>query len=124
MQIALDKATNDIIKSADGGIERVSEGRYVVQSLRSKLRTFLGEWVLDPSVGWLSMGYPNAFTDFERNPDLYSIETRAREIILGTDGVLLIESLTSTISRREVTIIFKAITTYGEIDLTVPWGIN
>lgn len=124
MQIALDKDTNDIIKNPNGGILRVTDGRYVVQALRSKLRTFLGEWVLDPTVGWLSLGLPNDFTDFERNPDLNSIETRAREIILGTAGVLLIESLTATLANREVTITFKAQTTYGVIDLVVPWGIN
>lgn len=115
--LALDKETGDLIKSVDGGVTRVSEGRFIVQQVQCKLRTFLGEWALDSSVGWVN------FSDFEKNFDAFSIETRARSIILNTDGVLGIESLTSTYSNRKFTLSFTAKTIYGVIDLTIPWGV-
>ena len=101
-----------------GGVLRTEEARFTVQQVRSKLRTILGEWALDQSVGWLEI------SDFERNPDLRSIETRARIIILGTEGVLSINSMNSSIVGRQVFLTFEASTIYGEFDLTVPWGIQ
>lgn len=117
-QLAIDKTTGDLFKPAGGGVSRVSEGRFVVQQVQSKLRTNLGEWALDTKVGWLN------FNDFVKNYNLADIETRAREIILGTQGVLAIETLSSTYSNRVLTLSFVAQTLYGEIDLTIPWGVN
>ena len=117
MYLALDKATGDLIKPVDGGVARVSDGRFIVQQVQCKLRTFLGGWVLDKSIGWLE------FSDFEKNYDAFSIETRARSIILNTDGVLGITSLDSTYSNRTLTLSFTAETIYGVIDLTIPWGV-
>ncbi len=116
MHLALDKTTGDLIKKAGGGVERVSEGRFIVQQVQSKLRTWLGEWALDPTLGWVN------HEDFEKNYNQSDIERRAREIILETQGVISINSLTTTYSARKLTIQFTASTTYGTIDLTVPWG--
>jgi hypothetical protein len=116
MQLALDEATNDLIKGATGGVERVTEGRYTVQAVRSKLQVVLGEWVKDPTIGWLN------FSDFERGYDLFDIETRARRIILNTDGVEAIDTMDLVVSQRVLTLTFTARTIYGTIDLTIPWG--
>lgn len=116
MHLALDKDTHDLILPDGGGVSRVSEGRFVVQQVKSKLMAWLGEWELNPNVGWLS------FSDFERNPDLFLIESKARQVILGTQGVSSIESLVMNLESRMLTIQFKAKTKYGEIDLTVAWG--
>lgn len=113
--LALSETTGDMILPNGGGVSRVSEGRFVVQQVRSKLRTFLGEWALDASVGWLT------YTDFEKNWQEFRIEDRARRIILGTDGVTSIDSLTSTYFDRKLEITFTARTIYGTINLTVPW---
>ncbi len=116
--LALDSTTGDLIKSDGGGVARVDRGRFVVQQVQCKLRTWLGEWALDTSVGWL------AIEDFEKNFNKTDIERRARQIILATQGVLSISSLTSSYSQRTFTIQFRAETTYGEpIDLTIPWSI-
>lgn len=115
MQLALDKSTNDLFKPAGGGVTRTSEGRYTVQAVQSKLQTILGEWTLDPTVGWLN------FADFEKNYNLFDIELRAREIILGTKGVLAIDEMDLAVSKRVLTLSFKATTIYGGISLTVPW---
>ena len=116
MQLALDKTTGDLILKDGGGVERVSEGRFVVQQVQSKLRAWLGEWVLDPSIGWLN------FEDFEKGFDQSGIERRARSIILNTQGVSTILAMNTTYSNREVTLQFSARTLYGTIDLTIPWG--
>lgn len=116
MFLALDKTTGDLILKSGGGVERVSEGRFIVQQVQSKLRAWLGEWLLDPSIGWLN------FSDFEKAYNQSDIEQRAREIILTTQGVSIINSMETSYSNRKLTIDFSAETIYGTIDLTIPWG--
>tara|TARA_R110000796_G_scaffold14055_8_gene46139 strand:- start:589 stop:945 length:357 start_codon:yes stop_codon:yes gene_type:complete len=115
--LALDKETGDLILPAGGGVARVTDGRFIVQQVQCKLRTWLGEWVLDQDIGWLSN------LDFDKNYDEASIQRRARTIILETQGVLEIISMTTVYSKRKLTIEFVAETIYGTIDVTVPWGI-
>jgi hypothetical protein len=114
--LALDKVTNDIIFPAGGGVTRVDEGRFVVQQVSSKLKTLLGEWALDPSIGWIKIG------DFKKNYDFFEIEDRARSIILATDGVSAVISITSSLVGRRLDIAVEAKTIYGDINLTIPWG--
>lgn len=115
LQLALDRS-NDIILKDGGGVERVSDGRYVIQLVKNRLMTSLGEWLLDPRLGWLSLD------DYESNPDLFDLELRARQIILDTPNVKSIDNMTLELSQRTLTLTFSAITTFGVIDLTVPWS--
>jgi len=117
IQIALDPATNDIVKLDSGGIARVKEGQYTVQLVKNRLKTQLGEWLLDPTVGWLN------FDVFERNPDLFNIELKARQIILSTHGVQAIESLSTELVSRTLLLSFVATTIYGGIEVTIPWSL-
>jgi hypothetical protein len=116
MQLALDKATGDLMKPTGGGITRVSKGRFVVQQVQSKLSVLLGEWPLDRSIGWVNMA------DFVRNYNIYSIERRARQIILSTKGVLVIDTLSIDVAARVLTLTFTARTIHGNIELSVPWN--
>jgi hypothetical protein len=116
IQLALSGTTNDLVFPASGGVQRVDKGRFVVQQVKSKLQTWLGEWALDPAVGWVGQ------TDFEKNYELFDIEDRARTLILATQGVNAVTSITSSFEDRKLTIGVVAQTIYGEIDLTVPWG--
>lgn len=116
-QIALNRATNDIVMLEGGGIARVTDGEYTVQLIKSKMLTLLGEWRLDASKGWINYG------DFKRNPDLFDIEFRARAVILSCKGVQKIDSLTMELSRRTLTVTFHATTIYGGIELTIPWSM-
>lgn len=116
MQLALDEVNHDLILSATGGVERVTDGRYTVQLVKSKLLTGLGEWALDPRLGWISLD------DYEKNPDLFLIELRARQVILNTPNVKSIEEFDMVLKNRVLTLTFKALTTFGFIDLTIPWG--
>ena len=115
IHLALDKSTGDLIKQEGGGVARVTDGRFVVQQVQSRLRTQLGEWILDTKVGWLN------FSDYEKDYDQFGIETRAREIILSTQGVQSIQTLELTYSQRKLTLTFDATTIYGAISLTIPW---
>jgi len=115
IHLALDKSTGDMILAEGGGVSRVTDGRFVVQQVQSRLRTALGEWILDPRIGWLN------FSDFEKNFDQFEIETRARAIIISTQGVSSITSLVAIYENRKMTINFEAVTIYGTISLTVPW---
>jgi len=116
MQLALDEVNNDLILKAGGGLERVDSGRFTVQLVKNRLLTALGEWLLDPRIGWLSLD------NFEKNPDLFDIELRARSIILNTPEVKTIEEMKLELRDRVLYLDFQATTTFGLIDLTIPWG--
>lgn len=114
--LALDKSTGDLVLADGGGVARVDDGRFVVQQVQSKLRTGLAEWILNPLLGWISI------EDFEKGWDRFDIEARARKIILQTQGVLAVDSMTATYEARKLVIQFEARTIYGTIALTVPWS--
>jgi len=116
-QLALNKATHDLFKPEGGGVTRVNDGRYTVQAVQTRLLTTLGEFALDPRLGWLSL------KDFEKNPDLFDIELRARTEILDVKGVLSVESMNLELDNRVLHLSFEAITVYGRIELTVPWSL-
>lgn len=114
--MALDKATNDLVLSASGGISRVQDGRFIVQQVSSRLKTWLGEWALNPTIGWVN------YEDFVKQYNLYDIEDRAKIIVLGTQGVDAVTSIGATFLGRRLTLTIEAKTIYGEISLSVPWG--
>ena len=115
MQLALTQ-NQDLILNPAGGVVRVTDGRYVVQLVQNRLNCILGEWLLDPRVGWLNQD------DYEKGYDLFSIELRARAIILSTPNVKEITSLSTEVVKRILYLTFTAKTTFGTIDLTVPWS--
>ncbi len=116
--LAIDKGTHDIIFPEGGGVSRVDAGRFVVQQVKCKLLSWLGEWVLDPRVGWL------APEDFEKNYDAYDIEDRARQIMLNTDNVQSVNFIKLTYKSRKLLMEAEMQTSYGVINLTVPWGVK
>lgn len=118
LQIALDEATNDIIKLEGGGIVRVRDGRYTVQLVKNKLLTLLGEWRLDPTKGWINLD------DFKRNPDLFDLEIRAKKVILSVHGMQRVDDMTLELSKRVLTLTFTATSIYGGINLTIPWSLD
>lgn len=113
--LALDKSTGDLIFPDGGGVARVDDARFVVQHVQSRLNAVLGAWILDPLVGWVNRH------DFEKGFDTFDIENRARKIILSTEGVKSIITMSTTFSQRILTITFTANTIYGIIDVTIPW---
>ena len=81
MDLKIDDTTGDIV--VDGDLVTVSESYEVRQYLRSKLKTFLGEWFLD-----LTVGVPYYEEVFKKNPDAVVIDAAFKEAILSTPGVL------------------------------------
>ena len=114
--LALDKDSNDLIKPTGGGVSRVKDGRFLVQQLRCVLNTVLGEWVLDPSIGFLNL------RGHTKHYDKFDIETRLYEVALSVEGIKRIYDVSIILERRVLTIILKAETKFGGIDLTIPWG--
>lgn len=115
MHLALDKRTNDLFDPADGIIPRVDKGRFVIQQVSCKLKTILGEWLLDPTIGFLNTD------DLVHHYDLFEIETRLAEIVTGTKGVLSLDTVDLDFKDRVLNIDFTATTIYGKIDTTIPW---
>lgn len=109
MNYLLDE-NNDIIVGKR--IARVSGARQVSQLVKCRLSVFLGEWVIDPSIGvpWdavLIRGY-----------ELDVIYHAVRRTIETTKGVKRLKSFSMTpSSRRERKLIiqFEAISDYGVI---------
>ena len=116
--LALHKGSHDICRPGFGGVTRVDGGRYVVQQCKVRLKTILGGYLLDPRLGFINR------TDFRKNFDMVGLEGRARNIILTTYGVQNIVFINSLYSNRELNIVFRANTIYGEISLDVPWSIT
>ncbi len=114
LQLALDSATNDLVKLEGGGYLRVEDRDYTIQSVRTRLKTNLGQWLLDLNYGWLSFE-----EDYIRNPDIYGIEVRARNIILQTQGVKGIVSIEAKLEKRTLYLTFTALTIYGNISLVI-----
>ena len=85
MALALN-SENDIFAS-DGAIKRVYEGAEVVQSVRTRLLHYLGEWYLDTLSGVDYFG-----SVFKRPADLSTIESTLKTTIIETPGL---ESLNS-----------------------------
>lgn len=115
MQLALDSTTHDLMKPAGGGVSRVDKGRYTIQLVKCKLLTRLGEWALNTKLGWVD------YADYDRNYDLFDLELRATDIILGCVGVQSVDSIDLSVKDRVLTISFTATTIYGGIELTIPW---
>jgi len=117
MHLALNRETNDLfLNKEEGGVYRVSGGRFVIQQVESKLKTLLGEWLLDASVGYIDL-----IVDLRHNADLFDLESRLQEIVTSTQGVLSLDTIDMDVKDRSLRIDFTATTIYGVIDTTVPW---
>lgn len=102
----------DLALSAAGDLEVVSGLDAVVQRLRFALQHFKGEWILDEAFGvpW--------FQDvLKKNPNPVVVDAVLKSVILGTPGVLAIESLDLDWdrARRRLTVRFSALTTSGRV---------
>lgn len=104
--IAIENGSPVII---DGG------GDEVVQILRQRLRTGLGEWFLDTTIG-----VPYLQSIFKKNPSPVAIETAFKNEILNTPGVLELSEFELDVdaSTRTMTLTFRVIGTDGPIDFS------
>lgn len=112
----------DIRQTEDGDIyvakntlTFINGGDEVVQLLRQRLKTFLGEWFLDTR-----MGVPYFQEIFKKNPSPIAVEAAFKNVILATPGVLELSEFSLDIdsSLRELTVTLKAVGTDGIIDFS------
>lgn len=80
---SLKQAANGDIVIADNQFSFVTGVDEVVQLLRHRLRTFLGEWFLDNTIG-----VPYFQDIFKKRPNPIAIEAGLKNEILSTPGVL------------------------------------
>jgi len=112
--IALDSITGDI-SIIEGVIALNDENTAIAQHLRSRLRTFFGEWFLD-----ISVGVPYFEQILIKNPNPVSVDSILKKEILETDGILelLTFDLDLNPTTRELTLTFQARTITGSVDFS------
>lgn len=103
-------SSNDLIIE-NGKIRTVSNAAEVVQSVRTRLQFYLGEWFLNVEVG---TPYHQAI--LVKPADVATIEAIIRERILATPGVDKLNGFSLSYSKRNLTITYSANTTYGTIN--------
>lgn len=109
---ALDSNNDLIIRN--GSIQTVSEGVEVIQSVRTRLLFYLGEWFLN-----VNEGVPWLQDLFTKPLDLRNLERAILSEINNTEGIRRVTDLILRLSeekQRTVLISFSAETDYGFID--------
>ena len=99
---------NDIIIGR--GTVKTSGPDYVVQLVKNRLQTQLGEWALDRNIGvpWYDGGI------IEKNTNLDLVRGILSDAIVETPGVAVLHRLEMVLDRneRKLTVIFQATTVF------------
>lgn len=103
----------DLLMSADGDLVfplRPATGDALIQQrIRRRLRTFLGDWFLDPTKG---LDYLSWMT--QRPPPLATISARTRAAVEGTPGVQRVERWDAVIDGQQVRVTGQILLTTGQ----------
>lgn len=87
---------------------------YIVQKLGVKLRTILGEWFLDTSVG-----VPYFQDIFKKQIDPATVESVIKAAILESPGIVSLLSFDMSLSAdRQLTVSFSVESDVGELQIT------
>lgn len=99
--------TNNSLTFVEGADE-------VVQRLRQRLRTFLGEWFLDTS-----LGVPYFQEILKKNPQQGVVDAILKKHIVNTPGVINLLEYVFVVNtaERTSTLTFKVLSVDGPIDL-------
>jgi len=118
--LKIDPATNDL-SITDGIFDLVSGAALVAQRLNWRFQTQRGEWLLDQTMGMDYLG-----SIMVHNPDLGIIRALFVELLTGTEGVKVIESLTLEFVRgqRWLNVSFRVRTDEGDIITAAAEGEN
>ncbi len=93
-----------------GQLSRVIGADAVVQSIRTKLAMYLGEWWLD-----FTAGTPWFQTILVSPADIQNAESLLKEIILSVPGTVKIEEFSAdfTAASRDFSVTFSVLTEFG-----------
>lgn len=86
---------NDNIVIENGDIAIVKDAEEVEQSLKIRLKMWLGEWFLDESLGLDFLG-----KIFKKNYSKQDIDNEIKKVILGTFGVVRILAYSSEVIKE------------------------
>lgn len=109
--LKIDETTGDV--ALDGNdLALVSDGEAVAQAVRQRLRTFLGEWFAD-----LTVGVPWMQSVFVKNPNLVGVRAAIRSTIVNTPGIATLVTFSQTFdaATRTLSVAFSATTDTGEL---------
>jgi len=112
-------STQGDIELVNGDLSLTQGADAIVQHLKQRLKTFLGEWFLDNRVG-----IPYFQQILIKNPDPLVLDTIFKSVVLNTPGVQeLIEfDIDLEVATRIMTLTFRARTIDGEIDFSQVLG--
>lgn len=109
--LKIDATTGDLV--VDGAdLALVSDLDAIGQSVRTRLRFFLGEWFAD-----LDVGVPWWQSILVRNPNLGVVREALRSTVANTPGISRVESFdfAFTAATRDLTVSFRARADTGEL---------
>jgi hypothetical protein len=118
--LKIDPLTGDLVIE-NGDLAQVSGTDAILQSIRTRLGFFLGEWFLDEA-----QGIPYFESILVKNPNFPAVRELLRRALLETPGVLEVTSLRLrfTSSTRLLAVSFRVSTDLGELaqtlELTTP----
>lgn len=113
--IKLDPVTHDILLE-DSDFQIVSDGDWLIQSVKIKMLFFLGEWFLDTTYGLDHYGLV-----LIKGPDLNLIDNMIKIALLEYEEIIEILEYSSSFDKlnRQLTVDFRVSTTFGELSDTV-----
>lgn len=108
IDIELDDEGNVVL--ADGDLSLVTEDAEIAQSVRLRLRTWLGEWFLDKDYGvnWLGRIFKRPFSQTIARKEL-------ERVIVGTVGVKRVARVNQNISGNVYTYAAEVVTADNQI---------
>lgn len=117
----MDPITGDL-DITDGDAVLITGVDAIAQDLTRRLRAFLGEWFADPE----GVGVPYLQEVLGKGRSLAAIRQVFRDQILGTPGVLSIETMDLDFDEptRVLTVTFQGTTTDGPIDFSATTEIQ
>lgn len=106
------KLTSGDLTLTDGDLGLIAGAEAVKQAIETRLKTFYGEWFLDPEGG---VKYFQVI--LKKNPYRPVVETELRKAILQTPGVARLEyfNLAREPSTRATRVEFRAISSEGVV---------
>lgn len=106
--------SNNDLFIVNGNFALVDDAAEVLQSVRSRLLFYMGEWFLDNQIG-----VPYHQEIFTKPANLGRVESILKGVILGTSGVKSLTDFSMEFNdprTRALTVTFTAETIYGSID--------
>ena len=120
MDLQLDEETGKFALTANGDLAMVTGADAILQYVLEAIKTFLGEWFLDTTIG-----IPYYESILKKNPDQVTIESALKARILACPGMqeLTDFSMTAISATRKLNVQFKGTSTSGPVTFNENVGV-